>query len=218
MEKNLATLKVWAESHIAGFGQSAFRIRADSGTTVFIDPFRVPAVAGPADLILVTHPHRDHLDRRAISGLGSAATKLVLPRSCAESGQVGLSPGESFSLGDIEVTGLPAYNLRKRFHPRSKGWLGYLIEIDGLRIYHAGDTDLIPEMRGLAPDIALLPIGGSFAMGADEALEAFALLGATLAIPMHYGMLGFLLGGRGAGRRFAERLGPAGLVLPKVRE
>jgi L-ascorbate metabolism protein UlaG (beta-lactamase superfamily) len=217
MEKTAASLKAWAESHITWFGQSAFRVRTDAGPAVFIDPFMVPPRAGPADLILVTHPHRDHYDRKAIRGLSRAATKVVLPRSCAGSGEIGMSPGESLSFGEARVSGIPAYNLEKRFHPRSCGWLGYLIEAGGLRIYHAGDTDSIPEMRDLRPDIALIPIGGTFAMDGAEALEAVDLMKATLAVPMHYGMLGILLGGRGAGRRFAAAIGEKGLVLPRSR-
>ena len=217
MEKDLASLKDWAKSHIAWYGQAAFRLRTEAGQTVFIDPFRVPRRAGPADLILVTHPHFDHLDRKAIAGLRAANTALVLPRSCAGSGEIGMSPGESLRFGDARVTALPAYNLEKRFHPRSGAWLGYLLEFDGLRIYHAGDTDRIPEMRDLRPDIALVPIGGTFAMDAAEALEAVDLMQAALAIPMHFGLFFVFLGGPCAGRRFAARLGERALVLPRSR-
>jgi L-ascorbate metabolism protein UlaG (beta-lactamase superfamily) len=218
MEKDIASLRAWARSHISWFGQAAFRIRTDAGQTVSIDPFRVPRRAGPADLILVTHPHFDHYDRKAIRGLSAASTVVVLPQSCAGPGETGISPGESLRFGDVSVTGIPAYNLEKRFHPRSSGWLGYLIEADGLRIYHAGDTDCVPEMRGIRPDIALLPIGGTSTMDAAEALEAVDLMQATLAIPMHFGLFLILLGGPFAGRRFAARLGERGLALPRSRE
>jgi L-ascorbate metabolism protein UlaG (beta-lactamase superfamily) len=212
MEGSLEALKGWAMSHLQWFGQSAFRIRSESGRAVFIDPWRVPSSAGPADLILITHPHGDHYDRRAIAGLSKQGTVLVLPRSCAAEGQSAIAAGENLVIGTIRVTGVAAYNLTKRFHPRSGNWLGYLVEVDGIRVYHAGDTDVIPEMRDLRPDIALLPIGGMFVMDWRAGVEAAALLKANLSIPMHYGLF---LGGRGAGKRFAARLGPSGMVMSR---
>ena len=96
-------------------------------------------------------------------------------------------PGDHVEVGAVVIDVLPAYNIEKRFHPRSSGHVGYLIAIDGLRIYHAGDTDAIPEMAGLAPDIALLPVSGTYVMNPDEALEAIRLLQPKLVVPMHYG-------------------------------
>ena len=213
MDKSVEWLKEWAARRLQWFGQSAFRIGTDSGPVIFIDPFRVPASAGPADLILVTHPHGDHFDRGAIAGLSTAGTVTILPASCAEAGQQSLSAGQTAGFGAVRVTGVPAYNRRKRFHPQSGNWLGYVVEVDGVKLYHAGDTDIVPEMRGLMPDIALLPIGGMFTMGLKTAAEAVALLEAGLAIPMHYGML---LGGRGAGRRFSALVGAGSMVLPRA--
>ena len=214
MEKSIDSVKEWARGHLQWYGQSAFRIRTDAGRTIFIDPYRVPAGAGPADLILVTHPHMDHYDRKSIEGLRGERTVVALPRSCAEGGMTGVAPGETMRLPPASVTGIHAYNLTKRFHPGSANWLGYMIEVEGVTVYHAGDTDLIPEMKDLRPDIALLPIGGFFSMGGRAAAEAALLLRATLAIPMHYGPL---IGGRGAGARFAGRVGPGSLALPMER-
>jgi len=207
-------LKTWALAHLRWFGQSAFRISTRSGRAVFIDPFRVPPSAGPADLILVTHPHQDHYDRRAIAGLRGKETVVVLPMSCAEPGQRGIAPGQTEKITGVTVTGVPSYNVGKRFHPKSGGWLGYILEVDGVRIYHAGDTDPIPEMSGLHPDIALLPIGGMFTMGWKTAAETARTLGAQLAIPMHYNML---LGGRRSGERFSRAVGSGSLVLERSR-
>ena len=211
MSRSIESLKAWARERLQWYGQSAFRLTAEN-LTIFFDPWRVHAAAGPADLILVTHPHGDHYDRKAISGLKKDSTVIVLPRSCAEQDLVGVAPGETIRVGSVSVTGVAAYNLSKRFHPRSGNWLGYLLEVDGIRLYHAGDTDPVPEMRDLHPDIALIPIGGMFAMDWRQGAQAFSLLGATVAIPMHYNML---LGGRNAGTRFARLIGAGGLVLPK---
>ena len=211
MDTTRESLRAWARERLSWFGQSAFRLSTPT-MRIFFDPWRVPASAGPADLILVTHPHGDHYDRKAIEGLSKETTALVLPRSCAEGQAVGVAAGETLKVGGVGVTGVAAYNLTKRFHPRSGNWLGYLVEVDGVRLYHAGDTDPVPEMKDLRPDIALIPIGGMFAMDWKEGARAVSLLGATLAIPMHYGMM---LGGRNAGRRFAGLVGEGALVLSR---
>ncbi|MGO9309359.1 MAG: MBL fold metallo-hydrolase [Spirochaetia bacterium] len=213
VDKSRESLKAWALSHLRWFGQSAFALRTEAGQAVFIDPFRVPRRAGPADLILITHPHRDHYDRKSVEDLRKEGATIVLPRSCGEPDKAALAAGESRSFGECTVTGVAAYNLSARFHPRSRGWLGYLIDVEGLRVYHAGDTDLIPEMKDLRPDIALLPIGGIFSMGGHAAVEAAGTMGAALCIPMHFGML---LGGRGAGVRFVDQMGERGLLLPRA--
>jgi len=214
MPKDVESLKSWAREHITWFGQSAFRITT-AGSRVFIDPFRVPGSAGPATLILVTHPHPDHYDTVAIAGLRGQDTEVVLPMSCAVPGQKGMAPGQTETIRGIKITGVVSYNVAKRFHPRSGLWLGYVVEVDGLRIYHAGDTDPLPEMAGLRPDIALLPIGGMFTMNWKAAADLQRSLGALLAIPMHYNML---IGGRGAGARFARAVGAGALVLQRERK
>ena len=213
MDKSPADLKTWAASHLRWYGQSAFRLRLESGQSVFFDPWRVPAREGPADLVLVTHPHGDHLDRKAVEGLRRSSSEMVLPRSCAQPGWRSIEAGQTIQVGPVSVTAVAAYNIGKRFHPRSEAWVGYLLEAEGLRVYHAGDADLIPEMNGLRPDIALLPIGGLFTMNAAAAERAAAALEAALCIPMHFGTL---LGGRKAGDRFARRLGERGLALPRA--
>jgi L-ascorbate metabolism protein UlaG (beta-lactamase superfamily) len=214
LDKSVAALKAWSREHISWFGQSAFLVRSGAGQAAFIDPWRVPSRAGPADLILVTHPHPDHYDRASIERLRTTETVIVLPRTGVESGQVALSAGESLRIGAFAITGIPAYNVTRRFHPQSRGWLGYLVEVDGVRTYHAGDTDLVPEMTDLRPDIALLPVGGLFVMNGRTAAEAARVLKAAVCIPMHFGLL---LGGRGAGTRFVRRLGEGGMTLTRER-
>jgi L-ascorbate metabolism protein UlaG (beta-lactamase superfamily) len=134
--------------------------------------------------------------------------------SCAGSGQRGVAPGQTERIGSIKISGVPSYNVTKRFHPKSGAWLGYLVEVDGIRIYHAGDTDPLPDMYGLRPDIALLPVGGMFTMNWKAAAELVSDLGATLAIPMHFNAL---IGGKRTGERFAAAVGAGGLVLPRTR-
>jgi L-ascorbate metabolism protein UlaG (beta-lactamase superfamily) len=214
LDKSVVALKTWSREHISWFGQSAFLVRAGTGQAAFIDPRHVPSRAGPADLILVTHPPPDHYDPASIRGLRKKETVVVLPRSAAVSGQVSVSAGESLQIGAFAITAVPAYNVTRRFHPRSRGWIGYLVEVGGMRIYHAGDTDLVPEMTDLRPDIALLPVGGLFVMNDRSAAESAKALKASLCIPMHFGLL---LGGRGAGTRFVRRLGEGGMTLTRER-
>ena len=100
-----------------------------------------------------------------------------------------MSPGESISVDGILIETVPSYNTNKQFHPQHNNWLGFIIEIDGTRIYHAGDTDYISEMGNLNVDIALLPVSGTYVMTAEEAVKAALVIEPALAIPMHYGTI-----------------------------
>jgi L-ascorbate metabolism protein UlaG (beta-lactamase superfamily) len=97
-----------------------------------------------------------------------------------------VKPGDELTIEGIKVEVVPAYNTNKNFHQKQKQWLGFIVTVDGVRIYHAGDTDLIPEMDGFEVDIALLPVSGTYVMTADEAVEAAKRIKPKAAIPMHY--------------------------------
>ncbi len=100
-----------------------------------------------------------------------------------------MAPGESLDVAGVTVEAVPAYNLDKQFHPKGNGWLGFTVEIDGVRVYHAGDTDFIPEMETFNVDIALLPVSGTYVMTADEAVKAALAINPDIAVPMHYGAI-----------------------------
>jgi L-ascorbate metabolism protein UlaG (beta-lactamase superfamily) len=210
MSSGSGSLKNYALRHLKWYGQSAFRIAADSGVSIAVDPFRIPASAGPVDMVLITHPHFDHYDRRAAAALKGSRGTVVVPEGIAERGLEGIRPGQTITIADLSVSAVPAYCVGKPFHAKSRGWVGYIIMIDGLTIYHAGDTDFIPEMKSLRPDIALLPVGGRFTMNVRGAAEAAEALQAGLVIPMHYG---WLLGGNDAGAKFVEAAGQKAMVL-----
>lgn len=162
---------------------------------VYIDPWKLTGLAqpGPADLVLVTHDHFDHLSPPDLTRICSATTEILVPKAAAArlAGVPGkvrpVTAGEQLLAADLRVEVVAAYNTNKKFHPRAAGYVGYVVTIDGERIYHAGDTDRIPEMKGLAPDVALLPVGGTYTMTAREAAEAADDLGAKRVIPIHYG-------------------------------
>jgi L-ascorbate metabolism protein UlaG (beta-lactamase superfamily) len=102
-----------------------------------------------------------------------------------------LNPGERASPRGLVVEAIRAYNTNKKFHPKEDNKIGFVITVDGHRIYHSGDTDIIPEMSGLNPDIALLPVSGTYVMTADEAAKAIdeSIKPKNFAIPMHYGSI-----------------------------
>ncbi len=199
--------KAWTETRLVRIAQSSFRITTGDGTIIAIDPFSKSPLWTKADLVLVTHGHGDHFNAAVVRSLLKEGTRVVVPASVKAAGtDRGLAtdtlvPGEVKSFAGWEVAAVRAYNLTKPMHPRSRDWLGYVVVIDGLRVYHAGDTDLIPEMTGVKADVALLPAGGMATMNPETAARAAALVGAHVAVPMHYGRLPFT---GGAGRKFAR--------------
>ena len=181
--------------NIHWLGHDSFRL--DGSSTVYIDPWKLGAGGPPSDLILVTHDHYDHFSAPDIARVATPQTTLIGPASVTAQVDgveaVTLSSGETATVGDVTVTAVPAYNLDKFrrpgevFHTRAAGGLGYIVELDGRRIYHAGDTDAIPEMRDVRCDVALLPVSGTYVMTAEEAAEACRTISAAAAVPMHFG-------------------------------
>ena len=153
----------------------------------------LPEELGKADLILVTHHHKDHCKRVTIIRLMRPDTPVIAPASCVK--ELGgnfksIEPGDKYNIDNLVIKAVHAYNTEqgsstRKQHKKGKG-VGYLIEIEGKTIYHAGDTDFIPEMRELGQvDVALLPIGGTFTMDTGEAVEAIMAIRPEVVIPMH---------------------------------
>ncbi|MEJ2641083.1 MAG: MBL fold metallo-hydrolase [Desulfosarcinaceae bacterium] len=183
-------------SKIKWLGHDGFQIRAN-GVTLVIDPFQVKADEKAdikADIILITHAHYDHCSPEDIAKFVTPATVIVTePESAAKIKEQKLcddvrsmAPGDRLTVKEIPIEAVPAYNTDKNFHPKEKSWLGFIITVDGDRIYHAGDTDLIPEMSDLAVDIALLPVSGTYVMTSSEAVEAAKKIRPKVAVPMHF--------------------------------
>jgi L-ascorbate metabolism protein UlaG (beta-lactamase superfamily) len=176
------------------FRQSAMRYAGD-GMTIYIDPWGTGPDDPVADLILVTHAHFDHLQPREIERLSANGAKVVAPRDVARElgGDVTpVAPGESHEVAGVRFETVPAYNVaeeRLDMHPKSNGWVGYVLELDGNRVYHAGDTDALPELEPLATDVALVPIGGTYTMDYREAAGLVKSMQPQVAVPMHFGFV-----------------------------
>jgi L-ascorbate metabolism protein UlaG (beta-lactamase superfamily) len=169
-------------------GHASFRIEAE-GQVIYIDPWKLE-LTKEADLILITHGHRDHLSPDDLTQIAGPETVII----CAEpyvaqiEGDVrGITAGETMTVGPVKIEAVPSYNIDKPNHPKDAGNVGYILEIGGRRIYHAGDTDLIPAMDAIACDVALLPMGGTYTMNAKEAAEAVARIKPQVVVPMHWG-------------------------------
>ena len=185
---------------ISWLGHDSFKIR--NGKTVIIDPFKVRPTTDKADILLISHEHFDHFSLDDIKKVVNENTTIVtIPAVKKELSSLkvkevrAVKPGDKLKLGEISIEVVPAYNLNKFrepgkvFHPKEDGKAGFIIGIKGVRVYHAGDTDIIPEMKGLKPDVALLPVSGTYVMTAEEAAQAVKMVEPKLAIPMHYGAI-----------------------------
>ena len=176
-----------------------FRI---AGTkVVYTDPYQVKQ-QDKADVVLLSHDHFDHLNREDLEKVCTPATTVFASPLCKE-GLRGLKakqvtfldPGQKGTVDGLEIEAVPAYNTNKfrepgkAFHPQGNSGLGFVLRMDGTRLYYAGDTDFIPEMKSIQCDIALLPVSGTYVMTADEAAQAAAAIKPRVAIPMHYGAI-----------------------------
>ncbi len=192
---------------VSWLGHAAFRV-SDSAV-VYVDPYEI-AGGRRADVVLITHDHFDHCSPEDVAKIASPETVIVAPAPCLKKlgGLPGrraeVSPGTEVDVGGVKIRAIPAYNVRperRKFHPREKGYVGYVFELDGVKVYHAGDTDLIPEMEGLEVDVALLPVSGTYVMDPEEAARAAEAIGPRVAIPMHYGSI---VGSERDAQRFSE--------------
>jgi L-ascorbate metabolism protein UlaG (beta-lactamase superfamily) len=181
---------------IVWLGHDTFKI--SDQLVIYTDPYQLE-VAGQADIVLVTHIHGDHCSPADIAKLSKPGMVIVAPAECQDklrgyAVQI-VKPGDRVMVKGIAIEAVAAYNVNKfrspgvPFHPQADGKLGFIVTIGGRRIYHAGDTDLIPEMSAITCDIALLPVSGTYTMTAPEAAEAAGVLKPALAIPMHYGVV-----------------------------
>ena len=174
---------------IAWLGHDSYLVAGDP--VIYFDPYEIKA-GEAADIIFVSHEHFDHCSPGDVAKIQKDETVIVTDGASASKlqGEVKtMQPGDRLTVKGVEVEAVPAYNVDKQFHPKNAGMLGFVVNIGGVRVYHAGDTDFIPEMQDIETDIALLPVSGTYVMTADEAVEAALAIKPKVAIPMHYGAI-----------------------------
>ncbi|MBI2452060.1 MBL fold metallo-hydrolase [Candidatus Pacearchaeota archaeon] len=182
-------------------GHSGFLISCNEGKKIAIDPYNVSENVPKVDLILITHSHYDHCSIKDIEKLSKQGTTIIIPAD-AQSKITKIKNiemqlieiGDEIKFNGFKIEAVSAYNVDKKFHPKSEEWLGYVVKLNNVVLYHSGDTDKIPEMEKLTGYgkhgnffVALLPVSGTYVMDSDEAAEVANILSPDLAIPMHYG-------------------------------
>lgn len=186
---------------IRWLGHDGYQIKKDK--VIYIDPYQVTGTLEAADLVLISHEHSDHLspdDLVKVVTRGTAVVTIPACRSKVEAAKpkqvTVVKPGDEVTIAGIRIEAVAAYNVNKfrspgnPFHPREDGKVGFILTIEGQRLYHAGDTDVIPEMeRAKGVDVAFLPVSGTYVMTAQEAAEAARVIAPKVAIPMHYGAI-----------------------------
>jgi len=174
---------VFSGVRVVWFGHSSVMLEAD-GMRIYIDPFVVPRGQPPADIILYSHGHSDHA--AAAPSITTSRTVLIGNNCKLPVRVIGIGAREK--AGSAIIQAVHAYNIGKPYHPRDSG-AGFIIQFKTARVYFAGDTDVIPEMKDYKCDIALLPIGGTYTMDAKEAADAVEMIQPKVAIPIHYNYL-----------------------------
>lgn len=170
---------------ITWYGQSSIGIKTGKAV-IYIDPVKVSSDV-KADIILITHSHGDHFSKSDIEKLSKKGTKVIA--SFALEGSELLAPGKKTEVNGISIEAVPAYNIVKsEKHPKESAFTGYILTINDVRVYHAGDTERIPEMKNFNADIAFLPLGQKYTMNSvEEAVDSAVDVKAKIAVPMHFG-------------------------------
>lgn len=181
-------------------GHDTFSIEGD--IKIYTDPYKISKKT-EADLILISHDHFDHLSLEDLKKISTNKTTIVAAKECLNKitgisykEKIGILPGENKTINHIRIRAVNAYNIdkinpdtKKPFHPKEDNKIGFFLNIKGISIYHTGDSDLIPEMSDLRPDILLVPVSGTYVMTAREAAQATETIKPKIAIPMHYGTI-----------------------------
>ena len=173
-------------------------IRIAKEKIVYIDPFRIKEVPHDADFIFITHSHYDHFSTEDILKVAKIDTSFVTVQETKSSLElmgipeeqiIIVEPNNKYEVQEIKFETVSSYNENKKYHPKENNWVGYIIELNGIKYYIAGDTDNISEIQNIKCDIAFLPIGGEFTMNAKEGANLANKLDVKVIIPTHYGEL-----------------------------
>jgi L-ascorbate metabolism protein UlaG (beta-lactamase superfamily) len=192
-------------------GHAGFKI-IYGNMKVYIDPYKLSKSyekISDADIVLITHNHFDHLSIEDLKNIINERTVIVSAQECLSQlkslkvkESIGIDPHNSVKVDDLRIETVPAYNIDKDFHPKNDKKIGFIVEFGNDRLYHTGDSDIIPEMKDTNPTVVLIPVSGTYVMTAEEASKAVnELINPKIAIPMHYGTI---VGNKEDAIRFSE--------------
>ncbi len=171
-------------------------IKINKEKVIYIDPFKIDKNYNDADIIFITHDHYDHYSEEDIDKVKNKDTVIVAPeelltkilrKGFRQDCIITVEPNKEYMTQGIIFETIPAYNINKQFHPKENGWVGYIIEIEGVRYYIAGDTDITEENKKVKCDVAFIPVGGTYTMDYKEAATLVNELKPKIAVPIHYG-------------------------------
>ena len=173
-------------------------IKFDKGQVIYFDPYKINKNYNDADIIFITHSHYDHFSEEDILKVKKEKTKIVIPKDLYDKTiELGFEkenillaePNEEYEVNNIKFKTIPAYNVDKNFHPKANNWVGYIITLDNVVYYIAGDTDITEENKKVKCDVAFVPIGGTYTMTAEEAAKLVNEIKPKIAVPIHYGLI-----------------------------
>ena len=171
-------------------------IRISKNKVIYIDPFKIDRNYNDADIVFITHDHYDHYSEEDIDKVINENTTIIIPeelltkllkKGINKNAIITVEPNEKYVVQGIKFETIPAYNTNKTFHPKKNGWVGYIIIINGIRYYIAGDTDITEENKKVKCDVAFVPVGGTYTMDFKEAANLINEIKPKIAIPIHYG-------------------------------
>lgn len=183
-------------SNVEWLGHSTIKILSDK--IIYIDPYNIKEEFHDADIIFITHNHYDHFSIKDIKKCMKNNTKIIVTEDLyedtlnigfTEENILSVFPNNNYTLEHIKFCTIPAYNNNNKFHPKEKNWVGYIININNIRYYIAGDTDITVENEKVTCDIAFLPVGGTFTTNYEEAAMLANIIEPKIAVPIHYGTL-----------------------------
>ena len=171
-------------------------IKISKNKVIYIDPFKIDKNYNDADIVFITHDHFDHYSEEDIDKVINENTTIIIPeelltkllrKGINKNAIITVEPNEKYMVQGIKFETIPAYNTNKTFHPKENGWVGYIITLDDIRYYIAGDTDITEENRKVKCDVAFVPVGGTYTMDFKEAAQLINIIKPKFAIPVHYG-------------------------------
>ena len=173
-------------------------IKISKNKVIYIDPFKIDKNYNDADIVFITHDHYDHYSEEDIDKVINENTTIIIPeelltkllkKGINKNAIITVEPNEKYVVQGIKFETIPAYNTNKTFHPKKNGWVGYIIIINGIRYYIAGDTDITEENKKVKCDVAFVPVGGTYTMDFKEAASLINEIKPKIAIPIHYGSI-----------------------------